>query len=75
MSNPRMQTGGRLNMLMEERFSRILALVDQEGSVKIADLVQRLDISESTVRRDLSAMDEKGMLVKVHGGAISLNRP
>ena len=70
-----MQTGGRLNMLMEERFSRILALVDQEGSVKIADLVQRLDISESTVRRDLAAMDEKGMLVKVHGGAISLNRP
>ena len=61
-------------MLTEERFSRILAIVDLEGGVKITDLVQRLQISESTVRRDLAAMDEKGLLVKVHGGAVSLNR-
>lgn len=60
-------------MLTEERFSRILAIVDLEGSVRISDLVQRLEISESTVRRDLAAMDEKGLLIKVHGGAISLN--
>ena len=62
-------------MLTEERFSRILAIVDLEGSVKVPDLVQRLGISESTVRRDLAAMDEKGMLVKVYGGAISVNHP
>jgi len=62
-------------MLTEKRFSQILAIVDQEGSVTVADLVQRLDISESTVRRDLAAMDGKGMLVKVYGGAISLNSP
>ena len=62
-------------MLTEKRFSRILAIVDQEGSVTVTDLVQRLGISESTVRRDLAAMDGKGMLVKVYGGAISLNRP
>lgn len=61
-------------MLTEERFSRILAIVDLEGSVRISDLVQRLEISESTVRRDLAAMDEKGLLTKVHGGAISLSR-
>ena len=62
-------------MLTEKRFSQILAIVDKEGSVTVADLVQRLDISESTVRRDLAAMDGKGMLVKVYGGAISLNSP
>lgn len=61
-------------MLTEERFSRILAIVDLEGSVRIAELVRRLGISESTVRRDLAAMGEKGLLIKVHGGAISLNR-
>ena len=32
-------------MLTEKRFSRILAIVDQEGSVTVTDLVQRLDIS------------------------------
>ena len=62
-------------MLTEKRFSQILAIVDKEGSVTVTDLVQRLDISESTVRRDLAAMDGKGMLVKVYGGAISLNSP
>ena len=58
-------------MLTEERYSRILAIVDSEGSATVADLVRRLDISESTVRRDLAAMAEKGLLVKVYGGAIS----
>ena len=62
-------------MLTEERYSRILAIVDLEGSVTVTDLVQRLNISESTVRRDLAAMDEKGMLTKVYGGAISLGGP
>ena len=62
-------------MLTKERFSRILSIVDLEGSVTVPDLVQRLDISESTVRRDLAAMDEKGLLTKVYGGAVSLNRP
>ena len=62
-------------MLTEERFSRIQAIVDSEGSVTVNGRVQRLGISESTVRRDLAAMDEKGMLTKVHGGAISASRP
>ena len=62
-------------MLTEERFSRIQAIVDSEGSVTVSDLVQRLNISESTVRRDLAAMAEKGMLTKVYGGAISASRP
>ena len=62
-------------MLTGERFSRILAIVDLEGSVTVAELVQRLGMSDSTVRRDLAAMDEKGLLIKVYGGAMSLSRP
>ena len=62
-------------MLTEDRFSRILAVVDAEGSVTVPDLVRRLQTSESTIRRDLSAMDKKGLLTKVYGGAISLRRP
>ncbi len=59
-------------MLQEDRFSRILAIVDAEGSVTVTDLVRRMEISESTIRRDLTAMDKKGLLTKVYGGAISL---
>ena len=50
-------------------------MVDAEGSVTVTDLVRRLDTSESTIRRDLTAMHKKGLLTKVYGGAISLKRP
>lgn len=58
-------------MLAEERFSKILSIVDSEGSVTVQHLMEVLEISESTVRRDLNLMDTNGLLTKVHGGAIS----
>lgn len=58
-------------MLTEERFSRILAIINDEGSATVQQLMKELDASESTIRRDLNSMDKKGMLTKVHGGAIA----
>lgn len=57
-------------MLTEERFNRILSLLDQTGSITVQQLMAELDASESTVRRDLNALDANGQLTKVHGGAI-----
>ena len=53
-------------MLTEERHSIILETVNTQGSVKLSDLCALLDTSESTIRRDLNALDEKGLLIKVH---------
>lgn len=58
-------------MLTEERYGKILSIVDEQGSVKVTELMKYLDASESTIRRDLNVLDESGQLVKVHGGAIS----
>ena len=58
-------------MLAEERFSRILSIIEAEGSATIQELMTALDASESTFRRDLITMDENGLLTKVHGGAIA----
>lgn len=60
-------------MLAEERFSKILDIVDSEGSATVQQLMDELDASESTIRRDLISMDKKGYLTKVHGGAVSNN--
>lgn len=60
-------------MLTEERHAIILDMVNSHGSVKIGELCAMLDSSESTIRRDLSILSERGMLTKVHGGAIALN--
>ncbi|SEL29604.1 DeoR/GlpR family DNA-binding transcription regulator [Ruminococcus albus] len=60
-------------MLTEERHSIILNSVNSNKSVQLGELCELLNASESTVRRDLNALAEKGLLVKVHGGAISVN--
>lgn len=60
-------------MLTEERHSIILEVINRQGSVKISDLCAMLDTSESTIRRDLNILSERGMLTKVHGGAIALH--
>ena len=59
-------------MLTEERQAEIMRIVNVHGAVSVQELVNYLDISESTVRRDLAALDEEGLLRRVHGGATSL---
>lgn len=57
-------------MLTEERQQRILELVEKKKSISIQDLMAELNISESTVRRDLNMLDEQGRLSRVWGGAM-----
>lgn len=58
-------------MLTEERFSKILSILESMGSVTVQQLMAELGASESTIRRDLNTLDAEGKLTKVHGGAIS----
>lgn len=60
-------------MLTEERYALILDTVNKQHSVRLGELCELLDTSESTVRRDLSVLAEKGLLTKVHGGAIAIS--
>lgn len=60
-------------MLPDERFRRILEIIRKKQSVTVQELVKQIGISESTVRRDLAALDKKGLLHKVHGGATSID--
>lgn len=62
-------------MLTQERYQTILALLSERRAVTVAELAQALDASESTIRRDLAALDQRGRLVKVHGGATALGGP
>lgn len=56
-------------MLAEERFSEILKLVNEHKTITVQELTELLDMSESTIRRDLTTLHKKGKLIKVHGGA------
>ena len=59
-------------MLTEERLNKIISIVNQSGSVTTTELMQSLDSSESTIRRDLAVLDRQRRLVRVRGGAISV---
>lgn len=56
-------------MITEERHSFILNQLNENGLVKSADLMDMLNCSESTIRRDLANLEESGALMRIHGGA------
>lgn len=61
-------------MLTEDRRKLILDILKEKKSITVLELVEKLDSSESTIRRDLIALDKMNKLQKVHGGAVMLNR-
>jgi DeoR family fructose operon transcriptional repressor len=54
--------------IVEERRSRLLELVRERGFAALPDLAELLTVSESTVRRDLEALEEAGHAKRTHGG-------
>ena len=60
-------------MKSADRHDRIESIVNQEGSVTIASLKRHFpNISDMTLRRDLESMDKANRIIRVHGGARSL---
>lgn len=59
-------------MLTEERYKLILDKLETDSVVYVTDLVDYLNASESTIRRDLNFLHKEGLLKKVHGGATAI---
>ena len=58
-------------MLKKERHALIMRQINLHNRVLTADLVQLLNVSEDTIRRDLQEMLDEHLLYRVHGGALS----
>ncbi|AZO94511.1 DeoR/GlpR family DNA-binding transcription regulator [Halocella sp. SP3-1] len=54
---------------IKERRNKILEILAKNGHVKSTELMEILNTSRETVRRDLNALSKKGLLVKTYGGA------
>ena len=59
-------------MLTEERRTRIIEIVNERKAVSVNELVDLLDTSAATIRRDINALNRSRKLVKVFGGATAL---
>jgi DeoR family transcriptional regulator, fructose operon transcriptional repressor len=55
------------------RQRQIMTLLQESGALRVGDLSEMLDVSNETVRRDLSALEEQGLLTRTRGGAIAEN--
>ena len=58
-------------MLKEERHEYILNQISKGNRIYVTALSIELGVSDDTLRRDLIELDNKGLLTKVHGGAIA----
>ena len=56
-------------MLARQRQEVILDEVRTTGGVRVSELVERLGVSDMTIRRDIEALAERGLVTRVHGGA------
>ena len=57
-------------MLAIERHRKILQLLAKEGSIRVSELAKRFGVTEETIRRDFSKLENQGKIVRSHGGAI-----
>ncbi len=54
-----------------ERHQKILDLLKDRTSISVSELSKMLDVSEGTIRNDLQALDARGQLHRVRGGAVA----
>lgn len=61
-------------MYAEERQAEIATRARARGRVDVASLAEEFGVTTETVRRDLTALERAGVLRRVHGGAIPVER-
>ncbi|WP_426592979.1 DeoR/GlpR family DNA-binding transcription regulator [Cellulomonas sp. McL0617] len=61
-------------MYAPERHQQILATARAEGRVEVNRLAEDLEVTAETIRRDLTILERHGLVRRVHGGAIPVER-
>ena len=60
-------------LTLTERHQLIINKLTQEGSVKVVDLCQEMNVSSVTIRKDLKLLEDKDLLFRTHGGGTISN--
>ncbi len=61
-------------MIQSQRYAKIEELVTERGIVNTREMAMLLNVTETTIRRDYEGLERMGKLVRVHGGAKSLEK-
>lgn len=69
-----MDNSSNNNTLVEQRRQEILNLIYSDNTVSSEALTKHFQVSQMTIWRDLKVLEERGMIRRVHGGAMLLNQ-
>ena len=56
-------------MLNKERMYKIMTLLNEQGFVSVKELMEKLQVSRSSIMRDLIELENQGLIQREHGGA------
>ncbi|AGY74906.1 DeoR/GlpR family DNA-binding transcription regulator [Clostridium autoethanogenum] len=59
-------------MFPEERHDKIINILHKEGKVVVKDLSSRFNVTEDCIRKDLKILENKNLLQRTYGGAVSV---
>ncbi|MFX0557772.1 DeoR/GlpR family DNA-binding transcription regulator [Maribacter sp. CXY002] len=62
-------------MLANQRKSKIIDILKEDGSAKVVALARIFKVTEVTIRQDLEKLEEEGLIVREHGGAFLKDIP
>ena len=60
-------------MIASQRYEKIVEMVNEKGIVHTKELANLLKVTETTIRRDCEKLENEGLLIRVHGGAKSID--
>ena len=60
-------------LLPNQRREKIIDLLKEDGSAKVANLAKLFKVTEVTIRQDLEKLESEGLIIKEHGGAFLKN--
>ncbi len=60
-------------LLPNQRREKIIDLLKEDGSAKVAELASIFKVTDVTIRQDLEKLEQKGLIIKEHGGAFLKN--
>ncbi|MEH7073444.1 DeoR/GlpR family DNA-binding transcription regulator [Neobacillus drentensis] len=61
-------------MLVAERQKKIVELVNERLSIRVTELSKIFTVTEETIRRDLEKLEKENLLMRSHGGAVSIEK-
>ena len=61
-------------MLKEERHKIILDKLEENNIIQVSQMTELLNVTEMTIRRDLKELEEKELLIRIHGGASKIEK-